>query len=73
VSLTNGQYTPLYDCKGHKESVECISINSSCTEFASASLDSSILLWTTTQPETNEEIEKKSKRRKLNKEILAKA
>ncbi|KAF0429172.1 ribosome biogenesis protein WDR12 [Gigaspora margarita] len=73
VSLTDGQYTPLYDCKGHKESVECISVNSSCTEFVSVSLDSSILLWTTTQPETSEEIEKKSKRRKLNKDILIKA
>ncbi|CAG8525155.1 39128_t:CDS:2 [Gigaspora margarita] len=53
VSLKDGQYTPLYDCKGHKESVECISVNSSCTEFVSVSLDSSILLWTTTQPETS--------------------
>ncbi|CAG8496449.1 20083_t:CDS:2 [Racocetra persica] len=33
VSLSDGKYTPLYDCKGHKESVECHVGQISSVEF----------------------------------------
>ncbi|CAJ0751913.1 22344_t:CDS:10, partial [Entrophospora sp. SA101] len=45
----------LYECKGHKNSIESVAVSPSCTEFASASWDSKIMLWTTKEPNSDDQ------------------
>nr|CAG8432992.1 7442_t:CDS:10 [Entrophospora candida] len=40
---------------GHKNSIESVAVSPSCTEFASASWDSKIMLWTTTEPNSDDQ------------------
>ncbi|CAG8502747.1 18261_t:CDS:10 [Acaulospora morrowiae] len=68
ASLVDKNYKTLYECKGHTGSVESVSVHPSCTEFASASWDSSILLWSMDMPEEIEYdiLAIPSKKRRLN-------
>jgi ribosome biogenesis protein YTM1 len=71
-SLEHNKYTSLYECIGHKDSIESIAVNPSCSEFASGSWDSSIMLWTMEIPEDSDDdehikIQTSTKRRKVNK------
>ncbi|CAG8496612.1 12996_t:CDS:2 [Acaulospora colombiana] len=74
VSLIDRGYKVLYECKGHTGSIESVSVHPSCTEFASASWDSSILLWSTDKSKENDQdfFEISSKKRKLNVDIKIK-
>ncbi|KAI9260604.1 WD40-repeat-containing domain protein [Phascolomyces articulosus] len=65
----NGQQRELFEGKGHKGSIESIAVDSNKELIASASADSTIKIWSTTEPEEDEEeaIAGKSKRRKTEK------
>ncbi|PKK59191.1 ribosome biogenesis protein WDR12 [Rhizophagus irregularis] len=69
-SLEHNKYISLYECIGHKGSIESIAVSPSCSEFASGSWDSSIMLWTMEIPENSDDdehikIQTSSKRRKV--------
>ncbi|RGB33320.1 WD repeat domain 12 [Rhizophagus diaphanus] len=69
-SLEHDKYISLYECIGHKGSIESIAVSPSCSEFASGSWDSSIMLWTMEIPENSDDdehikIQTSSKRRKV--------
>ncbi|KAG9290333.1 hypothetical protein G9A89_007064 [Geosiphon pyriformis] len=67
TSLSNDSSGVLYECHGHKGGVESITINATGTEFASASCDSLILLWTTApldESESDHEVIKSMKKRR---------
>ncbi|CAG8440041.1 13062_t:CDS:10 [Ambispora leptoticha] len=72
-SISDKQYDVLYECRGHKGSVESISINAQEALFSSGSWDSSIRIWTTTATPNDEDgsdyefIENAEKRRKIRK------
>ncbi|RIA97072.1 ribosome biogenesis protein WDR12 [Glomus cerebriforme] len=71
-SLEHNKYISLYECIGHKGSIESIAVSPSCSEFASGSWDSSIMLWTMEIPENSDDdehikVQASSKRRKVNK------
>ncbi|CAG8639628.1 4962_t:CDS:10 [Funneliformis caledonium] len=71
-SFEHNKYISLYECVGHKDSVESVSVSPSGSEFASGSWDSSIMLWTMEIPEDSDDdehikIQSSSKRRKVNK------
>ncbi|CAI2180685.1 16987_t:CDS:10 [Funneliformis geosporum] len=71
-SFEHNKYISLYECVGHKDSVESVSVSPSGSEFASGSWDSSIMLWTMEIPEDSDDdehikIHTSSKRRKVNK------
>ncbi|KAI8149385.1 WD40-repeat-containing domain protein [Fennellomyces sp. T-0311] len=62
------QARELYECKGHKGAVESIAVDPRKDYIASASNDSTIKIWTTAEPEDDEEVStSKLKRRKTEK------
>lgn len=69
-SLLDSTYKVLYQCKGHKGSVEAVAVDQSKSQFATASADSTVKVWATRDPSEEESMEyldaKNKKRRKTN-------
>ncbi|GAB5593834.1 ribosome bioproteinsis protein ytm1 [Umbelopsis nana] len=67
-SLVDSSCRVLYQCKGHKGSVEAVAVDKTKTQFATASADSTIKVWATRDPSQEESMEyldsKNKKRRK---------
>ncbi|KAG2184954.1 hypothetical protein INT43_000867 [Umbelopsis isabellina] len=67
-SFLDSTYKVLYQCKGHKGAVESVAVDSSNTQFATASADSTLRVWATRDPSEEDSIEyldtKNKKRRK---------
>ncbi|KAH8548870.1 WD40-repeat-containing domain protein [Umbelopsis sp. PMI_123] len=67
-SLVDSSYRVLYQCRGHKGSVEAVAVDQSKTQFATASADSTVKVWATIDPSEEESIDyldtKNKKRRK---------
>lgn len=67
-SLVDSSYRVLYQCKGHKGSVEAVAVDQSKKKFATASADSTVKVWDVKDPSEEESIAvldpKNKKRRK---------
>jgi ribosome biogenesis protein len=67
-SLVDSSYRILYQCKGHKGSVEAVAVDQSKKMFATASADSTVKVWAVKDPSEEESVEfldtKNKKRRK---------
>ncbi|KAG2181779.1 hypothetical protein INT44_008594 [Umbelopsis vinacea] len=67
-SLVDSSYRVLYQCKGHKGSVEAVAVDQSKKKFATASADATVKVWGVKDPSEEQSIEildtKNKKRRK---------
>ncbi|KAI8575857.1 hypothetical protein K450DRAFT_259882 [Umbelopsis ramanniana AG] len=67
-SLVDSSYRVLYQCKGHKGSVEAVAVDQTKKKFATASADATVKVWGVKDPSEEQSIEfldiKNKKRRK---------